>query len=164
MPVYWLENGFDGYRLDFAYGPPLDFWVDFRRVCKQTRPDCWLFGEVIHSAQAQRAFAPVFDGMIDFLLAEAVRQTFGYGRWGLAAFESFLTAHEAYFSGLFDRLTILDNHDMNRFLFLAGNDRRRLKLGALLIYTLAGRPDQLLRYRSRSHPGPPHACRETRIF
>ncbi len=138
--VYWLENGFDGYRLDFAYGPPLDFWVDFRRVCKQTRPDCWLFGEVIHSARAQRAFAPVFDGMIDFLLAEAVRQTFGYGRWDLAAFESFLAAHEAYFSGLFDRLTILDNHDMNRFLFLAGNDQRRLKLAALLIYTLAGRP------------------------
>lgn len=137
---FWLEKGFDGYRLDFAYGPPLDFWIDFRRACKETRPDCWLFGEVIHSAPAQRVFAPAFDGMIDFLLAEAVRQTFGYGHWRLDAFEAYLTAHEAYFEGCFDRLTILDNHDMNRFLFLARDDPRRLKLAALLLYTLAGNP------------------------
>lgn len=137
---FWLEKGFDGYRLDFAYGPPLDFWIDFRRVCKKTKPDCWLFGEVIHSAQAQRSFAPAFDGMIDFLLAEAIRQTFGYARWRIDQFEAFLSAHEAYFDGLVQRLTLLDNHDMNRFLFLAGNDQRRLKLGALLIYTLAGNP------------------------
>jgi glycosidase len=137
---FWLEKGFDGFRLDFAYGPPLDFWVDFRRVCKQVRPDCWLFGEVIQSAPEQRAFAVAFDGMIDFLLAEALRQTFGYGRWQVDVFDAYLTGHEAYFQGLFDRLTILDNHDMNRFLFLAGDDPRRLKLGALLIYTLAGNP------------------------
>ncbi len=137
---FWLEKGFDGYRLDFAYGPPLDFWVDFRRACKETRPDCWLFGEVIHSAPAQRAFAPAFDGMIDFLLAEAVRQTFGYGHWRLDAFEAYLTAHEAYFESWFDRLTILDNHDMNRFLFLTRDEPRRLKLAALLLYTLAGNP------------------------
>ena len=137
---FWLEKGFDGYRLDFAYGPPLDFWIDFRRVCKKTKPDCWLFGEVIHSAQAQRSFAPAFDGMIDFLLAEALRQTFGYARWRIDQFEAFLSAHETYFEGVFERLTILDNHDMNRFLFLAGNDQRRLKLGALLIYTLEGNP------------------------
>lgn len=137
---FWLEKGFDGYRLDFAYGPPPDFWIDFRRVCKKTKPDCWLFGEVIHSAQAQRSFAPAFDGMIDFLLAEALRQTFGYARWRLDQFEAFLSAHEAYFEGVFERLTILDNHDMNRFLFLAVNDQRRLKLAALLIYTLTGNP------------------------
>ncbi len=137
---FWLEKGFDGYRLDYAYGPPGDFWVDFRRICKQTKPDSWLFGEVINSASSQRAFAGAFDGMIDFLLAEAVRQTFGYGHWDLDEFEAYLDGHEGYFDGLFDRLTILDNHDMNRFLFLAGDDPRRLKLGALLIYTLAGNP------------------------
>ena len=137
---FWLEKGFDGYRLDFAYGPPLDFWIDFRRVCKKTKPDCWLFGEVIHSAQAQRSFAPAFDGMIDFLLAEALRQSFGYARWRIDQFEAFLSAHETYFEGIVQRLPILDNHDMNRFLFLAGNDQRRLRLGALLIYTLAGNP------------------------
>lgn len=137
---HWLEQGFDGYRLDYAYGPPLDFWVDFRRVCKQTRPDCWLFGEVIHSAPAQKRFSGAFDGQIDFLLAEALRQTFGYGHWKLDQFEAYLAAHEAFFEGVFDRLTILDNHDMNRFLFLAGDDPQKLMLGALALYTLAGSP------------------------
>lgn len=137
---YWLEKGIDGYRLDYAYGPPLDFWVDFRRVCKQTKPDAWLFGEVIMSAPAQKAFAGSFDGMIDFLLAEALRQTFGYEHWTLAQFDAYLDGHEGYFEGLFDRLTILDNHDMNRFLFLAGDDTRRLKLGALVLYSLSGNP------------------------
>ncbi len=137
---FWLAKGIDGYRLDYAYGPPLDFWVDFRRACKQTRPDSWLFGEVIMSAPIQKSFAGAFDGMIDFLLAECTRQTFGYEHWSLAQFDAYLDGHEGYFQDMFDRLTILDNHDMNRFLFLAGDDARRLKLGALVLYTLPGNP------------------------
>ena len=137
---FWLEKGFDGFRLDFAYGPPRDFWVDFRRTCKTAKPDSWLFGEVILPAQEQRHFDVAFDGMIDFLLADALRQTFGFGRWTLDKFDAFLTRHEAYFRGVFERLTILDNHDMNRFLFLAGNDPAKLKLGALVLYTLNGKP------------------------
>lgn len=137
---FWLEKGFDGFRLDYAYGPPIDFWVEFRKVCKETRPDCWLFGEVIHSATTQAGFAPAFDGLIDFLLTEAVRQTFGYGRWKIDEFDAYLGAHEGYFRGMVDRLTILDNHDMNRFLFLSGDDTRRLKLAAQLIYTIDGSP------------------------
>lgn len=137
---FWLEKGFDGYRLDFAYGPPLDFWVDFRRTCKTTKAESWLFGEVILSAPDQMRFAGAFDGQIDFLLCEALRQTFGYQNWSLAQFEAFLAAHERYFEGALERLTILDNHDMNRFLFLSGNNLQRLKLGALALYTLAGSP------------------------
>ncbi len=137
---YWLEKGFDGYRLDFAYGPPLDFWVDFRRVCKKTKPDSWLFGEIIHAAPYQRSFDVAFDGLIDFLLNDAIRQTFGYNTWDLGTFDAFLAGHERYFLGNLGRLTILDNHDMNRFLFLAGDDAAKLKLAALVLYTLAGTP------------------------
>jgi len=137
---YWLEKGFDGYRLDYAYGPPLDFWIDFRRACRNTKPSSWLFGEVIHAASFQRSFNGAFDGMIDFLHTDAIRQTFGYGTWDLARFDAFLIGHEHYFQGCFERLTILDNHDMNRFLFLAGDDSAKLKLAALVLYTLAGTP------------------------
>ncbi|MCZ7671856.1 MAG: alpha-amylase family glycosyl hydrolase [Chloroflexi bacterium] len=34
----------------------------------------------------------------------------------------------------------LDNHDMDRFLLIAGNDKRKLKLAALCQFTLAGPP------------------------
>ncbi len=137
---FWLERGFDGFRCDFAYGPPMDFWVDFRRACKTAKPDCWLFAEVIQSADQQKPFAVAFDGIIDFLLADALRQTLGFGRWSLERFESFLQRHETYFGSSLDRLTILDNHDMNRFLYMSDDDPQRLKLGALALYTLPGMP------------------------
>src|SRR5690606_21083861 len=38
------------------------------------------------------------------------------------------------------RPSFLDNHDMNRFLWLARGDKRRLKLAALCQFTLVGPP------------------------
>jgi cyclomaltodextrinase len=137
---YWLTEGVDGYRLDYATGPQLDFWTDFRRACRAARPDCWLFGEVVHTAAVQNSFAGRLDGTLDFLLAQALRETFAQGNWRLDAFEAFLSAHEGYFAPDFSRPAFLDNHDMNRFLFLCGGDTRRLKLGALALFTLSAPP------------------------
>ena len=137
---HWLRQGFDGYRLDFAYGPSHDFWVDFRRACREVKPDAWLFGEVVHTAAVQRSYAGIMDGTLDFLLAQALRETFASGSLTLSEFEAFLSAHEAYFPADFSRPAFLDNHDMTRFLYLAGDDTARLKLAALVLYTLAGAP------------------------
>jgi cyclomaltodextrinase len=41
---------------------------------------------------------------------------------------------------IFSRPAFLDNHDMNRFLFLCGGDTARLKLGALALFTLSAPP------------------------
>jgi glycosidase len=38
------------------------------------------------------------------------------------------------------RISFLDNHDMNRFLFVAGNDIERLKMAALCQFTLGAIP------------------------
>lgn len=137
---YWLEQGVDGYRLDFAQGPPRDFWADFRRACRAVRPDCWLFGEVVHTAALQKTFQGILDGTLDFLLAWALRETFARRKWDLARFEAFLAAHETYFPSNFCRPAFLDNHDMDRFLFLAGNDVDALKIAALILFTLSGPP------------------------
>ncbi len=137
---YWLRQGVDGFRLDHAYGPPHDFWADFRQACRSEKPDCWLFGEVIHTAALQASYAGLLDGNLDFLLARALRETFARGTWTLAEFEAFLAGHEAYFPPEFSRPSFLDNHDMNRFLFAAGGDRERLKLAALVLFTLSGPP------------------------
>ncbi|MCS7010295.1 MAG: glycoside hydrolase family 13 protein [Anaerolineales bacterium] len=138
--LFWLQEGFDGFRLDFAYGPPHDFWVDFRRACREAKSDCWIFGEVVHHADLLLSYTGIMDGTLDFLLARALRETFGTGRMSLAEFEAFLAAHEAYFPPEHLRPSFLDNHDEERFLFLAGNDKRRLKLAALIQYALAGAP------------------------
>lgn len=139
---YWLAQGVDGYRLDYAYGPSFDFWADFGRACRTARPDCWLFGEVIHTAPVQLAFAGRLDGTLDFLLCHALRETFAHGTWDLARFDAFLAGHEAFFppAGAYSRPAFLDNHDMNRFLFIAQEDRACARLAALVLFTLAGPP------------------------
>ncbi len=137
---HWLREGFDGYRLDFAYGPPHDFWVDFRRACREVKPDCWIFGEVIHTAEWLRSYTGILDGTLDFYLASALRDTFAQDRMSLGQFEAFLEGHERYFPANHIRPAFIDNHDEARFLYIAGDDKAKLRLAALVLYTLPGPP------------------------
>ena len=69
-----------------------------------------------------------------------MRKTFAFGRWNARQFSEFLDRHEAYFPATFTRPSFLDNHDMNRFLWVARGDFRKLKLAALCQFTLVGAP------------------------
>ena len=137
---YWLENGVDGYRLDYAPGPPRTFWADFRQVCKAVNPDVFLFGEVVRHSEGIAAYIPHFDGCLDFLLADALRRTFVLETSTLLEFEAFLAAHETYFRKDFSLPAFLDNHDMTRILYLAGEDKAKVRLAALVLFTLAAPP------------------------
>ena len=138
--AYWLEFGVDGYRLDYAVGPAHDFWADFRRVTRAANPNCWTFGEVVEPSDSQISFHGLLDCCLDFILLEGIRQTFAFGRWDGARFADFLSRHEAYFPPDFTRPSFLDNHDMNRFLWVVQGDKTLLKLAALCQFTLAGPP------------------------
>ncbi len=138
---YWLADiGFDGLRLDYVLGPSHDFWTELRAVVKAISPDIWLFGEAVDAPDAQLKYQGRFDGALDFLLAQALRDTFGQGTMDVGAFDAFLQQHEAYFPVGYGRPTFLDNHDQNRFLWITGGDKRKLKLAALCQFTLSGAP------------------------
>ena len=137
---YWLEFGVDGYRVDYAIGPTPGFWADFRRATRTTRPDSWTFGEVVEPSNLQRNFEGGLDGCLDFILLEALRQAFAFGKWEAPRLANFLIRHDAYFPQTFSRPSFLDNHDMNRFLWAAGNNKRRLRLAAFCQFTLSGPP------------------------
>lgn len=140
---YWLGDvGFDGLRLDHANGPSYDFWTDVRVVARSIRPDAWVFGEVVRSPDQQLSYAGLFDGTLDFMLAQAMRNTFATGEMSLAGFDALLNRHEAYFppQSAFSRPSFLDNHDMDRFLWRAGGNKDKLKLAALVQFTLGGAP------------------------
>lgn len=139
--TFWLtEYDFDGLRLDYALGPSHDFWTDFRATIQRVKPDVWFFGEVTDLPNSQLSYWGKFQGCLDFLLLQALRETFGYGSMDLASFDAFLAKHEAYFPPGFSRPSFLDNHDMNRFLWIAQVDQRKLKLAALCQFTLIGQP------------------------
>jgi cyclomaltodextrinase / maltogenic alpha-amylase / neopullulanase len=137
---YWMEFGVDGYRVDYCIGPTPDFYADFRRVTRTTNPESWTFGEAVDPPDSQITFEGGMDGTLDFMLLEGMRKTFAFGSWDARKFADFLDRHEAYFPRTFSRPSFLDNHDMNRYLWVAHNDIRKLKLAALCQFTLIGPP------------------------
>jgi glycosidase len=138
---FWLGKKVDGFRLDHALGPEDDFWADFYMACKESNPDCWLFGEMPTDIDAQYSHAINMDGCLDFHLNHAIRQTFALRKWSLSRFAGFLSDHYAFHDlNHISMPTFLDNHDINRFLFMAGNNQDLLKLALFTLFMLPNPP------------------------
>jgi cyclomaltodextrinase len=139
---FWLrEFDVDGYRLDHANGPGPDFWADFWAACKVEKPDCFCFGEVVDTPDVLRTYVGRLDGCLDFGLADVLRRTFALGRWSEGTLARFLARHRSYFSSDdFLMPTFLDNHDMDRFLYIAGGDKQTLFRAAACQMRLPGPP------------------------
>ncbi len=137
---YWLEQGADGFRLDYANGPSHAFWAYFRAATRAQKPDSFTVGEIVETAELQRSYQGRLDGVLDFLLLQHMRAFFAFDTITTSAFDSFLRRHLAYFSNDFVLPSFLDNHDMNRFLWVVGGDIRRLKIAALCQFTLPHPP------------------------
>ena len=146
---YWLiEYNIDGYRLDYAAGPSHAFWSEFRAACKAAKPDCWLFGEVTHAGDELRSYLGRLDGCLDFAFCRVLRQLCAQPQPGLALphFANTVQQSRRFFHGragepsAFLQPSFLDNHDMNRFLWVAGNDKQRLRLAAGLLFAFGDAP------------------------
>jgi glycosidase len=144
---FWLrEFEVDGFRLDHANGPGPDFWTDFWAACKAERPDCFCFGEVVDAPQEQLAYVGRLDGCLDFQTADALRRVFALGQGSEHDLERFLARHHLFFEQALEgapgflRLTFIDNHDMDRFLYLAGGDKAALRRAAAVQMRLPGPP------------------------
>jgi cyclomaltodextrinase / maltogenic alpha-amylase / neopullulanase len=139
---HWLvEYEVDGFRLDYAAGPSHAFWSEFSAACRQVKPDCWLFGEVTLAGDALRTYTGRLDGCLDFALCRLLRQLCA-GPEPSITLTQFVNAVERsrLFFGDFLLPSFLDNHDMNRFLWVAGDDPQRLRLAAGLMFALGGPP------------------------
>ena len=155
---FWVERGVDGLRLDYALGPSPQFWAELRVAVKSRYPECWLFGEVVETPETQLQYEGLLDGCLDFALVEALRSTFAYGSMSMLEFATFLDAHEKFFPTTWSRPAFLDNHDLNRFLFAAGGDRKLLILAAFCLVTLPGPP--LLYYGSEAGLSQSHGVKD----
>ncbi len=136
----WLELGVDGFRCDYAQGPSHAFWSSFRAATRAVRADSVTIGEVVETPAMQRSYVGRLDGCLDFVLNQAIRRFIAFGEIGPSAFDAFLDRHLAFFAGDYVLPSFLDNHDMNRFLWIVGGDVRRLRLAALCQFTLPHPP------------------------
>lgn len=146
------ELGVDSVRLDHVLGPSLDFWNEFRRQVKAAYPEVFLIAEAyidnLDNAYANRetlnvpvpwdqlmsaadlaeanhillkGYGQVFDGYMDFYFAMTAQKFVG-GKISHAEARERIQRH---YGGLHNDvlfLALLDNHDMERILFLAGGD------------------------------------------
>jgi cyclomaltodextrinase len=129
----------DGVRCDHVAGVDPAFWVELRRGLREVRTDPLILGEATGLPDWVARYAGRIDAIFDFDLAYYVRQALGRGRMDAARFAGWLDEHERAYPGLV-LATLLDNHDMNRFVWMAGGSTERLKLAATLLMTLPGMP------------------------
>lgn len=128
---YWLrEFDVDGFRLDVADGPGPDFWSDFWSACKAEKADSLHFGEVVDAPSVQQEYIGRLDGLLDFHLCDAMRRTFAEGKWSGEQLRRFQQRHAQMFPDDFLMLTFVDNHDVDRFMLLAGNNMNALERAA----------------------------------
>ena len=137
---HWLTAyGVDGVRCDHVAGVDPAFWVELRRGLREVKPDALILGEATGTTDWLARYAGRLDAIFDFDLAYYVRQALGRGRMDAAGFASWLDEHDRAYPGL-ALATLMDNHDMNRFLWMADGNSERVKLAATLLLTLPGMP------------------------
>jgi glycosidase len=137
---HWLTAyGVDGVRCDHVAGVDPAFWVELRRGLREVKADPLILGEATGVPEWLARYAGRLDAIYDFDLAYYVREALGRGRMDAAKFAAWLDEHDRAYPGL-ALATLLDNHDMNRFLWVADGNADRLKLAATLLMTLPGMP------------------------
>jgi len=136
--VKWVkEFDVDGYRLDVADGPGPNFWNTFRKALREVKPDALIYGEIIDTPTRLRTYAGRLDGVLDFPLNEFLRHTFAYDAMTEDELDTLVEVNNQFYPDDLLRPNFLDNHDMNRFSFLAKNNNDCLKRAATYQMKLA---------------------------
>ena len=167
---HWLRCGADGWRLDVADELPDDFIAELRQAMDAEKPDCLLLGEVWEDGSNKIAYdrrrkyllGRETHGLMNYPFRTAALDWLCGG--DAAAFrESMEQLRENYPSPAFySAMNFLSTHDTPRILTLLGSEptpadkaeraaarlspagrelaRRRLMLGALLLYAFPGSP------------------------
>ncbi len=136
---YWLHDlGADGLRLDYVPGPSHAFWTVFQQAIKTNFPNAVTVGEITAPLSEIADYAGRVDAFMDFPLTHLLRQTFALRSLPLTTLLAQLDAHHSPTD--MSSATLLDNHDMHRFLWIADEHIERLKLAAVCHLTLEGTP------------------------
>jgi alpha-amylase len=139
---WWVkQTGVDGLRVDAVKHVDHKFWRQFTKEIKGRHPNMMLLGEVLHGDPGVCAsyLRDGFDTMFDFPLYYGITDVFGRGH-SARRLGSLLKQDNAYPDGTF-MTPFIDNHDVPRFMSVAGaNGKERLKGALTFTLTVRGMP------------------------
>ncbi|WP_379126966.1 alpha-glycosidase [Paenibacillus sp. sgz500958] len=138
---YWIkEIKLDGWRLDVANEVDHHFWRDFRKVVKSANPDAYIVGEV-WSDSLNWLLGDQFDSVMNYPFSGTVLEFFNGGMNGIAfghRIGSLLMRYPQQTNEVV--FNLLGSHDTPRLLTCVGEDKRRLKLAVVFLFTFMGTP------------------------
>ena len=162
---FWLDIGFDGFRLDHIIGPSHRFWKYFYKEIKDHYSNVVLIGEAwmtgikkkelrtiqvhnkffrwlsgVASNHLLQEYIGELDGVLDFKVQELIQKHILNPRVTTKKLEKQLKKHYTHFTDNFFLPTFLDNHDMDRFLFKCENHKEKLKVAATIQFALPQPP------------------------
>jgi glycosidase len=165
---HWLQLGVDGFRLDHAVGPSHKFWKIFRSEIKSVNPEAILIGEAwleginfgmlktinikkkylrwlfrFNPWDIEREYIGEMDGVLDFYFRHRLTEYIAWKDDPECYKNKLATAmsnHYQRFPENYCLPSFIDNHDMNRFLFDAGQSREKLKMALKFQFSLPQPP------------------------
>jgi len=139
---HWIRNyGIDGWRLDVADEVDERVWREAKVRLKEKYPNILLLGET-WGYGLNMMLGNQLDGVMNYIFRDAARDFFAYEDIGTKELDHRVNQMlAAYFSEAKHSLyNLLDSHDTERFLFLCGEDKRRLKLAVAFQFLFLGAP------------------------
>jgi glycosidase len=148
--IWWTEMaGLDGIRLDTFPYSPRTFWGQWHRELFRVYPKFWTVGEVMNTDPCITAFfeggRKRFDGVdsgvstvFDFPLEDAIKKVTAGGQSTSVLRE--VLRHDSQYQRPEGLVTIIGNHDHERFIHVQGATLERMKAAVGLQLTLRGIP------------------------
>ena len=134
--THWLDRGISGWRLDAAYATPPSFWAHVLPQVRQSHPDAYIFGEVIHGDYTGFVQESGVDAVTQYELWKAIWSTMNDGNFFELAWA--LDRHNGFLEH-FVPLTFVGNHDVTRIASRL-DDIRHLPHALVLLFLLGGTP------------------------
>lgn len=156
---FWVDQGFDGFRLDAAkhiyedlqsdrsaetVAKNVAWWQQFRSAMKEVKEDVYIVGEVWENSPVSVApyLDEAFDSGFNFGLADQIVRTASSEQNG--GFITQLVRNYELFAeksqGEFVDAVFLANHDQNRVMSQLGGNMDYARMAAAILLTLPGNP------------------------
>lgn len=150
--LFWLNKGFDGFRIDHIIGVSRLFLADLNKAVKMQNSNAIVIGEAwiegirrnvfdtirirhslfhkyfgISQENVQRQYDGLIDGVLDFEARNIILKMFLKENKTEDEILKALTIHFKRYSKKFSLVLFLDNHDTNRIMYECGNDLEKVK-------------------------------------